>query len=576
MIAKKIKGFNLKTRIILLLAVGIFMIISVIIIVFNEIYHEYEYNLLSQERIKSLYSLDASLDGMINNADNCSKSMIADLIVQKQMSIGDLNSSTGGQQMVINKAYSILQFSEGVDAIWFIDKKGQRLQIGNYVEVYEGADNGIYNDLKKAYGSPRMTIDRKNNSSLISLVRAYNSTSDFKTLGIIGVDISAKYLEQLVSKNLELDNERLLIIKDDGSVVFWNASSAELLKHLNMVDLNSFENGNLINKIAIDKEELMATGIISKEHEWKIIRFTPSDHIKNSEGLKELMVLIIIITGVLVLIIASLASGTLASPIQSMLRAMQDTEEGIPSKLEETPSLNELQILFSGYNQMVDRIRQLIDDTIWRQQRIREVELYEIQEQMKPHFLYNTLDAIEALAMIGDTDTVCRLIEAMGKFYRRLVSGGREFLTIDEEVKMVREYSEIMRIRFGDTFNYEINCEESCKGYLIPKLTIQPLVENAFQHGLRARVGHGKIKVDIKRQENRVHIRIDDNGVGIPEEIVKELTDEKYMEKHESLGLRGTLKRLRLIYGKDFSYEVAKEGPSCIDIYIYEDALKRV
>ena len=130
----------------------------------------------------------------------------------------------------------------------------------------------------------------------------------------------------------------------------------------------------------------------------------------------------------------------LTIPIQQLLCYMKNVEGGQLEKIQEQTLLQEFKSLFHGYNRLVDEIKRLIQETIERQKRIRIVEMNEIQEQMKPHFLYNALDSVEALAMLGDTDNACRLIEALGGFYKKCVSGGREYISIDSEIRMVHDY----------------------------------------------------------------------------------------------------------------------------------------
>ncbi|MCR5107182.1 MAG: histidine kinase [Lachnospiraceae bacterium] len=571
---EKIKNINLRTRVLIQMAVLIILIITVFSLIFISRYYKYENEILGQERIQNLYSLSASLDGLFSNADNCSKMMIADYTVQEQMAGGDLNSSTLGQQMVINKAYSILQFSEGIESIWLIDGRGQKLLIGNTAGMSKNDDKDSFEELKKPYGSAEMYIERGSNNSSFALVRAYNNTVDFTPAGIIGVDISGEYINSLILKIVDIENEYLLILDDADNIIYWNGPEESAGEYKSPAEDLFGDETEVFKRLKVSGNTFNMSGINDPEKGWRIIRFTPSFiDTPESTGLKQLVLCLIVIIGALIFITSSFVAGSLTRPIQQMYSAMNETKDGIPQRIEDKAKIHEFQILFSGYNQMVERIRQLIDETIQRQKRIRQVELNEIQEQMKPHFLYNTLDSIEALAMMGDTENVCRLIESLGDFYRRSVSGGREFLTVAEEIRMARDYSQIMHIRFGETFTCEIECDEGCNSYQIPKLTIQPLIENAFQHGIRGRMEYGHISLNVKELEESIQIRINDNGAGIPREVIDELSENKEIGGKGSLGLRGTIKRLSLIYGEDFSYSIGKGSPSEIELFINKGAL---
>lgn len=191
-----------------------------------------------------------------------------------------------------------------------------------------------------------------------------------------------------------------------------------------------------------------------------------------------------------------------------------------------------------------------------------------MQELMKPHFLYNTLEALEALILMDEKEKSAKLIRCLGQFYRKSVSGGREFLTVNEEIQIVKDYADILKIRFGDSFKFDVRLDETCRNFKIPKLTIQPLVENSFQHGILIQEKYGYIQVNVQRENDKIHISVIDNGQGIPDNIIKEMEEGKVPDEKRSLGLRGTVQRLKVIYEDAFSYEIHNEAMSEIHIYI--------
>ena len=197
-----------------------------------------------------------------------------------------------------------------------------------------------------------------------------------------------------------------------------------------------------------------------------------------------------------------------------------------------------------------------------------------MQELMKPHFLYNTLESLEALILMEETEKSAKLVRSLGQFYRKSVSGGREFLTINEEIQIVKDYADILKIRFGDSFKFDVRLDKTYGYYKIPKLTIQPLVENAFQHGIRIQEKYGYIQVCVEGEENKIHISVKDNGKGIPKDIICEFEKGKMPDEKRSLGLRGTIQRLKMIYEGAFSYKIFNEGLAEVHIYIDSSVLE--
>jgi len=272
---ESVKKINLKTRVVIQMAILIILITTVFSLIFINRYYAYENEVLSQERIQNLYSLKASIDGVIANADNCSKMMVADYTVQTQMNTGDLNSSTSGQRLVINKAYSILPFSEGVESIWLIDGKGQRLIIGNTAGFSTGNDTDSYNEIKKRYGSANMYIERGPGNTSFSLVRPYINTSDFNIVGIIGVNLDVSYIDSLISKIMDNENEYLLIMDEKNNIIYWNGLDETAGEYINIACGQCSKETEIFKRILIGKKNYNMSAINDRESGWKYIRFTP-------------------------------------------------------------------------------------------------------------------------------------------------------------------------------------------------------------------------------------------------------------------------------------------------------------
>lgn len=152
----------------------------------------------------------------------------------------------------------------------------------------------------------------------------------------------------------------------------------------------------------------------------------------------------------------------------------------------------------NGFNNMLEEIRNLIELVYKEQQGKRESEIKILQAQIKPHFLYNTLDAIQWMAHERGATDLVEMIDALTHFFRIGLSKGKETLTVSDEIAHVRSYLIIQKIRYEEKLEYEIECEDGLDHLLVLKLTLQPLVENAIYHGIKARRGVGKVSVKSK------------------------------------------------------------------------------
>lgn len=238
---------------------------------------------------------------------------------------------------------------------------------------------------------------------------------------------------------------------------------------------------------------------------------------------------------------------------------MKKFEKGEFQGVEIKSGNNEIGRLRDGYNRMVREIQVLIKRIINEQSIMRKLELDALQAQIKPHFLYNTLDSISSLAMLGRIDDVCEMIDSLGIYYRKSLSKGREIITIKEELEMVKSYLKIQQMRYGDKFTVIFDFDSRCNALNIPKLIIQPLVENSIYHGVRLKKGKGIIKVTSQMYKEKINLIIEDNGNGMDkEELTKILSENSNLNK-SSFGLVGTIKRLKIFYNSENCFKIESE-----------------
>ena len=171
-----------------------------------------------------------------------------------------------------------------------------------------------------------------------------------------------------------------------------------------------------------------------------------------------------------------------------------------------------------------------------------------MQAQIKPHFLYNTFDAISSLALSGRNNEAYRALKALGSYYRTSLSRGSEVITIAEELDVVKNYLTIQQLRYGDIFTANYDIDERAKKYKILKLVLQPLVENALYHGIKLKGESGNINISAKYSEDFITLTVEDDGIGMSEEVLKKIIQGRYDDTKVSFGLKGTIERLRIFY----------------------------
>lgn len=559
------RDLKLSLKISLTLGSIIFLSIFIYLIIYIHNSQKYENEVMGKENIAMLHSIDSSLTTVFENANNYSKLILADRVVQEQMKTGNIVSDFERQQLLISQIYSITQFSESIDMVWLTDQNEQQLTVGKSADFSIEKNSTEYDWIKKLNGKAKLLTKEQNGQNYSVLVRAFRDLNKFRTLGIIGVRIDNKKLRSLISKSSTSDDEKIIILNEDNEIICSVGNFHEFMQNSEIVRELEKSESEVIHRQRINGKNYYTAGIVNKEKGWKIIRYSPMIKTDGFSSVFRFNIILIMGLGFFIICISLTLARFLTVPVQALLEKMKSIEQGELEKIEEKAYLAEFRQLFHGYNKMTDEIKRLFQDTIEKQKRIRIVEMNEMQELMKPHFLYNTL---EALILMDEKEKSAKLIRCLGQFYRKSVSGGREFLTVNEEIQIVKDYADILKIRFGDSFKFDVRLDETCRNFKIPKLTIQPLVENSFQHGIRIQEKYGYIQVNVQRENDKIHISVIDNGQGIPDNIIKEMEEGKVPDEKRSLGLRGTVQRLKVIYEDAFSYEIHNETMSEIHIYI--------
>ncbi|HWP52155.1 MAG TPA: sensor histidine kinase, partial [Clostridia bacterium] len=212
----------------------------------------------------------------------------------------------------------------------------------------------------------------------------------------------------------------------------------------------------------------------------------------------------------------------------------------------------EIQTLDDGFNKMAGRINDLLQHAKGDQDALRRAELELLQAQINPHFLYNTFDSIVWLAETHQNNEVVQMTTNLSTFFRNSLSKGKDIITLEAEKQQMESYLKIQQVRYRDILSYEISIPEKLLKYIIPKLTLQPLVENALYHGVKNRRGLGHISVVGHDEGDEILLTIHDDGAGMSPQQLNTLRAGVYEDKHTGLGLVNVHKRLRFYYGERY------------------------
>lgn len=273
----------------------------------------------------------------------------------------------------------------------------------------------------------------------------------------------------------------------------------------------------------------------------------------------------------LVIILSYYIPRSITMPITRISKVTDQVAKGNLSVRAAAESGAEARMLSDSLNAMIDKINELLDQVTTEQIRLRKAEFELLQAQINPHFLYNTLDTIVWLAEAGDQKRVVSMVGNLSDFFRTSLNQGKDIISIREELAHVRSYLEIQQVRYQDILRYEITVPEDLYEYKIPKITIQPLVENALYHGIKNKRGQGTITITGERSENGFVLYVRDNGIGMTQERLNEvragIQKLSYTGK-EIYGLYNVNERIRLNFGETYGISIEStygEG-TCVSI----------
>lgn len=247
---------------------------------------------------------------------------------------------------------------------------------------------------------------------------------------------------------------------------------------------------------------------------------------------------------------------TITRPITDLVEVTEKVAAGdLTVRAEEADNI-ETRLLGQSMNTMMDKINELLDQVKQEQISLRKAEFELLQAQINPHFLYNTLDAIIWLAEAGDQKRVVSTVGSLSDFFRLSLNEGKDIITVREELQHVRSYLEIQHTRYQDILQFDIRVPEELLGYIIPKITLQPLVENALYHGIKNKRGGGVIIITGEEFEEWFELTVKDNGIGMTEERLQEVQNtinNGAGERGEGIfGLYNVNGRIRLDFGDEY------------------------
>lgn len=303
---------------------------------------------------------------------------------------------------------------------------------------------------------------------------------------------------------------------------------------------------------------------------WRVVGVSYVDELVN-RNVNEMIRLSFWLAAV-VLCVALLTSLLLSKLLGRPLRGLADAMESFESDADHfsyrpVGGTREVQELSDSFEHMVLRIQQLMSTVREEEINLRKTELKALQAQINPHFLYNTLDSIAWMCEQGRNADAVRMVHALARLFRISISRGHEFIPIARELEHAESYLQIQMYRYKNQFTYAFDVDPDCLGYYCNKITLQPIIENAINHGLDLMVEEGRIDVVVRSEGEDIVFSVRDNGVGMSAEQIEAIMHSDASDR-TGIGIRNVNDRLQIYFGKNYGISISSEPDvgTCVEI----------
>ncbi|NOV01448.1 sensor histidine kinase [Paenibacillus planticolens] len=458
---------------------------------------------------------------------------------------------------------------EHIRAIYFITANHDVLSTENLFYSYDQVDRENYKivldqienqPLKMNWFTDKKSIYRPKDGfetpvrASVTAARRLIDSNTAKLRGYLFVQFNDLFISEYL-RNVQIGATGSLLVSDSsGDVIYQQDPQLPLTNKISQAINALPSQGQGLQ--TVDGKWLLAYDT-SKISGWKMTAVVPIDELigPNQKILRYLLIMSAI--GALVSVIVSFLLATaISKPVINLARLMAFAAKDNLHVRETQGPIREISILQFSFNRMMDRIQYLIHENERQQKEKREALLQALQMQIHPHFLYNTLDMIYWMAKKHKADSISKLVTALGRFFRFTLNAGQEWTTLGKELEHVENYLQIQSYRYRDKLYYEIEMDPEVTNINVMPLILQPLIENALEHGISKSQDGGKVTIKAGRREDKVHIVISNTGRQIDLARVRLLLQPS-ASNATHVGLRNVQQRIQTAFGLEYGIEVA-------------------
>lgn len=505
------------------------------------------------------------LDEKLTESDNILfASLIDEKLIPSISQINDenipLNFST--LAYIQDKLFSIYYGNKHVNSVSIYAKESQTVYSLKEADFKVSKINQLNGTAWSNLGvRPNYSFESKLPNQGFSLTRSIIRFENRKIVGGISLEMNWNIIDSVIEM-LESEPESSVFVIDRQGHILYNPNLGKktsvdfqkIVKQMNDSNKN-------ISYLKMNKGYVFFKKAFNNKV--AIVKVVPESMLLN--GVTKTLIVGIIISALSILltvILSIVISVRTTNPIIKLVNAMNEVGENNLNVSIETERKDEIGLLEKRFSSMVYRINELINKEYKSEIETRNAQFMALQAQINPHFLYNTLQLVGGMAVTHKAEEIYSVISALSDMFRYITGKQGNLVLIDREIEHIKNYLYIQNIRFEGKVQTDLYIEEGTEANTIPLLTIQPIVENVFNHGFEQKKGLWKLSIDVQKVFDDIEITITDNGVGIPKEKLDDLMEQMKgipysLNTKGSIGIKNVAARIRLYFGNDYGLDIS-------------------
>jgi len=576
-IINKFRNLKIKNKLLILMFALILFVSFSSMFALQISYNIYDEQLINQSSvILNLYS--TNIESELRKMEALTFSILSDQKVQSYLkNIYAENKSY--ERTVAISAFSQRLMAEAqaesyIASMGFIDNEGTAYGVGRHTKLFDDSEkNKLVSAAREKKGGITW-LKSSGEDNIIVAARDIRALENMESLAVLFIRID---LNNLINRYVSMESKYKsnLLILSDNRIIYDNTDDLNF-------DINEFLKSRVRSYYVdnINDEKYLIYYGTSKYTDWTYVNILPYDNIfQNITRMRTTMIVVFILVLAATTLIGTRFANGITKPITVLSSKMEKVRDGnfdlSPMNNENIFSNDEIGWLNNDFNVMINRINTLINENYVKQLLIKETELKALQSQINPHFLYNTLASINALAKMHGQDKISAMVKSLGNLLRSAVKNKEIVISIREEIGLLNDYITIQKIRYGERLDFSLEADEELLENSILKLTLQPIVENSITHGLENLTGTCRISVTAKQFQDLIRIEVTDNGPGIDEDVLEKLKNMELESKGFGIGLSNIDKRIKLIFGEkygiQFKSRLDKGTTVCIELPVVKN-----